>query len=112
MDKDLCYFSSVGDIATIKHYLSIGISPDFKDKEGRSALHWSVDSDHIEVLELLLKSKANPNIQDFDGQTPLHYAATCDRVDAIKILLEHGANYNLSDNDGSTPKDISPSLFL
>ena len=36
-------------------------------------LHWACDRGLDEMIEVLLRNKADINIQDAEGQTPLHY---------------------------------------
>ena len=45
-------------------------------EDGTAALHWAVDYDDLEVVDLLLKAGAKPDIADRYGMAPLFYAVT------------------------------------
>jgi len=74
-----------------------------------TALHWSCDRGNIEIVKVLLKSKANINEQDNELQTPLHYATVCEHVDVVKHLLSEGVDVTLKDDMGTTALDVAPS---
>src|SRR5579863_5792706 len=44
--------------------------------DGSTALHWAVEGDDLEILEILIRAGANVNARDRYGLTPLYYAAT------------------------------------
>ena len=56
-----------------------------------------------DIVELLLKNKANINAVDNYGETPLHDAAINGRLDMVKLLLTHQAAVNATNKDGETP---------
>ena len=60
----------------------------------------------IDVLQLLLKAKANPNSVDCKGDTPLHYLSHnwhCVNVDkAAKVLVDAGAHLDQSNSFGES----------
>eukprot|EP01132_Coremiostelium_polycephalum_P002243 gene2243-2765_t len=71
---------------------------------GRTALHFAVAGNHIEILQyLLVEQKADPNLSDTDGNTPLHLAIIQGLTLAVEALLKNGANVNAINKDGSTP---------
>ncbi|GBO41154.1 Ankyrin-3 [Araneus ventricosus] len=47
-----------------------------------------------EIVEILLKFKANPNVCDKHKLMPLHYAAKFSHLKIVKALLMNGAMYN------------------
>jgi len=101
--KDVCYFASLNNLDEIRKLIRSGVNVNFKDEEGRSALHWSVDRGHKEAATLLLNDfKADVNLQDNEGQTSLHYACVCERSDLVLLLLGHGADVHLKDTSGET----------
>merc|ERR1712156_1121966 len=77
------------------------------DEEKRTALHWAVDREHIEMMKLLLQSGADPNCVDIDGCTVLHYAATAESETMITALIEAGASKELVDIDGNKPSNYT-----
>ncbi|MCJ1295195.1 hypothetical protein MMC34_006757 [Xylographa carneopallida] len=55
-----------------------------------------------EILELLLRHKANIGAKDMNGRTALIRAACRGYEQNVKMLLEHGANIDAQDNFGGT----------
>ena len=45
-----------------------------KDEDGNSLLHWAAEKDKSDIIEYLLKKKANVDIKNNKGVTPLHKA--------------------------------------
>ncbi|XP_055942105.1 uncharacterized protein LOC129972127 isoform X1 [Argiope bruennichi] len=56
-----------------------------------------------EIVDLLLKFKANPNIGDKQKLMPLHYAARFSHLKIVKTLLMNGAIYNAPCLLGKSP---------
>jgi len=56
-----------------------------------------------DLVEALLKNKADPNIADSNGTTPLIWAVKAGNEELIKILLQHGAKKDQPDLSGVTP---------
>merc|ERR1712037_136551 len=83
------------------------------DEAKRTCLHWSVDREHLEVVEFLLSKTSFSllNFADEDGCTALHYAATSENQKIVKILIKFGADPKICDNFGETPISIAPNLF-
>ena len=62
------------------------------------------DSNHKDVIQLLLERGAKPNKPDKHEWTPLHWAIrNRDNRDILPLLLDGGANLNSVDNNGWTP---------
>ena len=73
----------------------------------RTALHFAVDKDFVDVVRVLLDSGAAVNARDGNGQTPLHLGACKDREECVRILLEAGADVMLEDREGRIPLDYA-----
>jgi ankyrin repeat protein len=73
------------------------------DANGGSALHIAVRNGNLNMVKLLVTSKANINFQDSYGYTPLHDAACRWNADIAKYLKSNKADFNLRTKDGSTP---------
>lgn len=93
----------------------------WRDSEGKTALHTAARKGYEECVKLLLLSGSEPNAEDDINWTPLHEATSegepcvaqsCRRAVLIalivgnlvcmEILLENGANVELGDKDGCT----------
>jgi len=59
-------------------------------EQGFTSLSWSIASNNLELIELLLSKGANPNLRSNDV-TPLMDAAHEGDRDIVKLLLRHGA---------------------
>ena len=70
-----------------------------------TALHFAVENDHVECVNLLLAQKSiNVNAQDSRDRTPLHYAAHHGYVECVKALLSHkDTTVNIQSQSGWTP---------
>ncbi|KAF5607388.1 ankyrin protein [Fusarium subglutinans] len=87
----------------LRFLLESGISPDSTDpsKYGCSALHTAVREDHLDAVQLLLRSGADPNgkvegTEDITLDTPLNYALDWNAdTEIAKMLIESGADVNL-----------------
>jgi uncharacterized protein len=62
---------------------------------------------HRNIVQLLIKFKANINKPSADGRTPLMWAAWRDNVQMIDLLLEHGADTTAVDKDGWNALDLA-----
>jgi len=83
---------------------------DARDREGNTALHWSVLNGAVDAFVALIQAGATVNIANFEGRTPLHLALSlCDSypmqlcANLVSHLLHHGANPNVGDKSGVTP---------
>ena len=121
--KDICYFSSTGNVEKLTSLLQKDKKlVNFKDDEGLAgsfsiiffliellAIHYACDRGNVKILEVLLSFGADVNLQDDTKQTPLHYAVLTDNIGVASLLLQKGANASIQDEDGNTPKDIAES---
>ena len=57
----------------------------------------------MELVNLLLESKANINAKNSKGETPLHEAILNAKPLMVNCLLENGANIDFQCNDLETP---------
>lgn len=73
----------------------------------KSPLMIAVEKNHMDVVLLLLHTKAIYRINSIDskGWTALHYAAAYGSVDLNRVLLYCGAKINIRNKSGRTPKE-------
>ncbi|XP_002520399.2 integrin-linked protein kinase 1 isoform X1 [Ricinus communis] len=88
----LMYLASEGDIDGINEVLlESGTDVNFKDIDGRTALHVAACQGLTDVLQLLLDRGAEIDPKDRWGSTPLADAIYYKNHDVIKLLEIHGA---------------------
>ena len=63
----------LGDAKEVSHLLSMGISPNYVDKGGRTAIWYANRSYHVEVVKLLLNAGANRH----DMNLPHNWCHNC-----------------------------------
>lgn len=102
------------DVPKAKAALAAGIdwANDGRTDHQYSTLHFAVghtSSNGIEILKLLLASKADVNARAEYRQTPLHFAAQSGNTVALKLLIEHGADVNAQRRDRKTPLHLAAS---
>ena len=64
-----------------------------KNNYNKTALHIAAEMGYKDILELLIKDRANINIQDDFGDVPLHVAVDNDHRELAKILIENNSDY-------------------
>ena len=102
------------DVPKAKAALAAGIdwADDGKTDHQWSALHfamWHTSSKGVEILKLLLGSKADVNARAEYRETPLHMAAGSGNKVALRLLSEHGADVNAQRRDRKTPLHLAAS---
>ena len=61
--------------------------PDLSSEDGNTLLHVAVQTDSLEVIELLLSLGANPSIKNSRNETPAHTAARSGNLEILKYLV-------------------------
>jgi ankyrin repeat protein len=102
------------DVPKAKVALAAGIdwADDGKTDHQWSTLHfamWHTSSNGVEILKLLLASKADVNARAEYRETPLHMAAGSGNTVALKLLADHGADVNAQRRDRKTPLHLAAS---
>ncbi|KAG7667838.1 hypothetical protein Ndes2526B_g01761 [Nannochloris sp. 'desiccata'] len=76
---------------------------DVEDFDGRTALHYALEVQEIDMVSLLLQHGADATKGCKDFASPLHVASQQGEIESIKALLAHGAEVNTADQQGWTP---------
>jgi ankyrin repeat protein len=102
------------DVPKAKTALAAGIdwANDGKTDHQWSTFHFAMrhtSSNGVEILKLLLASKADVNARAEYRETPLHMAAGDGNTVAVKLLAEHGADVNAQRRDRKTPLHLAAS---
>ncbi|EME31039.1 uncharacterized protein Gasu_17970 [Galdieria sulphuraria] len=111
---DLCYFSAIGDISSIRYLLEKDPSSvHLKDESGMTPLMYAADRGYLEIVVVLLEYEASVDAVDREGQSALHYACICEYPDVVLQLVKAGADIYLEDFQGQSPWHIaSPTIRL
>ena len=70
--------------------------------DGTTALHWAVQADDLDSVNLLLQAGANAKVANRYGVTPLHIATANGNAAVIGRLLRAGADPDARDASGET----------
>ncbi|XP_011082949.1 serine/threonine-protein kinase HT1 isoform X1 [Sesamum indicum] len=87
----LMYSANEGDLEGIEELLDSGTTVNFRDIDGRTALHVAACQGRTDVVDLLLRRGAEVDVKDRWGSTPLADAIYYKNNDVIKLLEAHGA---------------------
>ncbi|XP_057429746.1 integrin-linked protein kinase 1 [Lotus japonicus] len=87
----LMYLANEGDLDGIREVLESGVSVNFRDIDGRTALHIAACQGLTHVVALLLEKGAQVDTKDRWGSTPLADAIFYKNNDVIKLMEKHGA---------------------
>ncbi len=87
-------------LSTIRLLLEAGASPNVKDSDFATPLHYACDADDAERVRLLLAHGADPNALWGDEQTTLFYAKS---PEVAEMLLAAGADVNAESLDCYRP---------
>lgn len=71
-----------------------------------SPLHVAVKDENFEMVQELLKNKANPNTIDSRGDTPLHVAAKYSTPEINAELIKYGANVSAKNTYKQIPLHV------
>ena len=72
------------------------------EPDGSTALHWAVDRDDVEMIDLLIAARIDVNALNRYGFPPIAFAAVNGRAAALSRLITAGADPNTSLPGGET----------
>ncbi|XP_062921886.1 ankyrin repeat and SOCS box protein 7 isoform X2 [Mobula hypostoma] len=102
---------AAGDVHTVRKMLEQGYSPNGRDANGWTLLHFSAARGKERCVRVFLEHGADPTVKDLiGGFTALHYAAMHGRARIARLMLEseHRPDIiNAKSNDGWTPLHVA-----
>jgi hypothetical protein len=97
-----------GDTKTVLRLLELRTSPNKKDAEGITPLHYAAEGGHTDIVRLLLAANAvDVNSEDMSHRTPLFWPAAYGYIEVVKLLLDHGARQHYETTNGYSPLSIA-----
>ncbi|RRQ49093.1 ankyrin repeat domain-containing protein [Maribacter algicola] len=90
------------DLNIFEHFITSGISPELKDKEGVTPLMITASGNDLDVVELLTKHVGDLNLTDDKGRNALMMAVESNEAEIVDFLLKKGADVASRDNDGNS----------
>lgn len=106
-DKRLLKAAADGDSVAVLGSLASGVSINFVDDFGQTALICACVAGHLEIVRLLLAKGANVGHRCHLGLTALHQAVSWERVEIVQALLDAGAEVEGTIENGTTPLMIA-----
>ncbi|UMM43249.1 hypothetical protein L5515_018820 [Caenorhabditis briggsae] len=93
-----------GQADLVEEALKQGVSPNARDDDGCSLLHWAAINNRLEVARLLISYNADTNlVGGVLASSPIHWAARNGLVAMCAMLVKAGAVCNIRDIQGYTP---------
>ena len=106
--------ASRGNVGLLEYLLERASSTEVRrtDNEGRTALHYAVQSKRVETIDLLLASGEDLHAKDSSSQTVLHCAAHWGNLEAAKKIVALGDSEVLlsPDKNGKMPSHLARGL--
>jgi uncharacterized protein len=90
------------DEAAVRALVIRRVDVNTPEADGTTALHWAVEGDHAELVQLLLRAGASVNAANRYGVTPLWLACTNGSAATVVLLLKAGADPNTALPEGET----------
>jgi uncharacterized protein len=99
-------------LKVVELLVSYGANINYTYDNGYSVLMKATCFGTLEILEYLLKQKADPNkIRDVDGITALMFAVSIGDAQKVLLLLGYGADKNIIDLNDDTAFDYSFQIY-
>lgn len=87
-----------GHSQQVEEAIGRGVTVDYIDELGRTALMFASFNGHTEIVRLLIDEGAEVNLRNDEGRTPLMFAASGPFRETVLLLLAEGAEVNVQDS--------------
>ena len=91
-----------GDAARVRALIDRRADVNAAQADGTTPLHWAVERDQPDVVQMLIRAGANVKAANRYGATPLWLASVNGNAKTIAMLLEAGADPRSANGDGET----------
>jgi ankyrin repeat protein len=112
MGRTSLMYTVIDDKKEIYGLVTEGVDIDAQDNDGRTALHFAVQSYRVDAITLLLQAGARVDLKDKFGNTPLCTAVNNSqgRGEIIRLLLKGGAEKNTKNLSGLSALDLARTI--
>eukprot|EP00930_Biecheleria_cincta_P038629 TRINITY_DN26538_c0_g1_i1.p1 TRINITY_DN26538_c0_g1~~TRINITY_DN26538_c0_g1_i1.p1 ORF type:complete len:621 (-),score=67.82 TRINITY_DN26538_c0_g1_i1:111-1973(-) len=91
----------------VDQLVSMGVATTARSGGGSTALHFAALSGHREIVEAIIRGRADVNAADEQGWAPLHVAAGRGHLAAVDLLVHNRAIPELRTAEGKTAREIA-----
>ena len=91
-----------GETARVRALIDARVDVNATQPDGTTPLHWAVDRDRPDMVQMLIRAGANVKAANRYGATPLWLASVNGNPKTIAMLLEGGADAGSANADGET----------
>lgn len=93
-----------GNVAVVEALLKAGANPNVADiGVGHTPLMRAIETQFIEIVRVLLKSKADPNAKNSEGESCLIMAVESRKPEIVQAIIDGGADVQFVTEDGNSP---------
>ena len=78
------------DLVGVIKAIENGADVNLKDEWGRTALHWAVEKENLEMVKYLVENGADANLLDIKGRTAFTFAVEKGNLEMVKLFIEKG----------------------
>ena len=91
-----------GDATRVRTLIETRVDVNATQPDGTTPLHWAVDRDRPDIVQMLIRAGANVKTANRYGATPIWLASVNGNPKTIAMLLEAGADASSANHDGET----------
>jgi len=95
--------AATGNRRAVALFLEAGVNTELANERGWTPIMLAVFNGHDEIVNLLIKYKANVHARDLHENTPLHWCADAGQMTSAKSLVENSAEIDARNKSGLTP---------
>lgn len=98
--------NALAEVTKISIMETLATTNNYDLYDGTINRHLQLESDLVEMADLLLANGANPDLTDKHGMTPLMWSADPNKIKLAQLLLSYGAAASLTNKEGKTALDF------
>jgi len=96
-----------GELATVQGFMGRGYGPEWRNKNGNTALHVACYNGQVALVDYLIEQGGDPTATGQRNNTCLHYAAAKGNLDLVKKFISFGISPLAKNEHGKTPYDVA-----